>query len=156
MAKTSKADPVTDKMIWMTTKNDKYPEIVEGGWDKLLREKLYVGRGKVGNSLVPGKVFKGPSGHGLYAAGGGGEHFSEDYEMLVTTKTMEWTDESGGGCPPNAIPGGTNSEGHTLFIARAKDPDGGNCPGYLYPPHKKCVYSYHDKQLENIDYQVLT
>lgn len=149
------ADKITDDMVWMTTTSDKYPQLVTGGVDKTSGETLYVGRSKVGNSTVTGKVYKGLSGYGLYAAEGGDEHFTKDYEMLVTTVPVVWVPEKDGGCPPKAIPGGTNSDGNTMFIARAKAPDGGMCPGMLFPPHKKCVYSFQGKLYEYNVYEVL-
>lgn len=145
----------TDSKYWIPTTKDEYPQIIKGGEDKVSGETLYVGRGKYGDCLLPGKIYKGHSGPGLYAAQGGDEHFIKDYEMLVTTKPMVWVSEHDGGYPLKAIPGGTDSDGNTLYIARARAPDGGMCPGKLYPPHKRCVYSFQGKEHQHHVYDVL-
>lgn len=148
-------DTSTDNKYWIPTSKGDYPQIVKGGEDKASGEDLYVGRGKYKECILPGKVYSGTYGPGLYVAHNGEERFVKDYEMLVTTKPVVWVSEHDGGYPLKAIPGGTDSDGNTLYIARARASDGGMCPGQLYPPHKRCVFSFEGKGHQHNQYDVL-
>ena len=57
---------------------------------------IILGRGKYRDCILPGKVYKGAYGPGLYVAHDGDEHLIKDYEMLVTTKPMVWVSEHDG------------------------------------------------------------
>ena len=43
-----------------------------------------------------------------------------------------------------------------LYVARVKDPEGGQCIGKLHPEHKACYFPWKGKELHSSEYEVLS
>ena len=59
-----------------------------------------------------------------------------------------------GAYPENAVKGGFEDD-VILYVARAKDPDGGACIGKLHPRHKVCYFPWKGKEHHSYEYEVL-
>ncbi len=69
---------------------------------------------------------------------------------------LAWILARNGEVPPNAVPGGQEANGQTLYIARFFTKEGQLAPGKLAPSHRKAFASCGGKEQTSDVYQVLT
>ncbi|CAF1004347.1 unnamed protein product [Rotaria sp. Silwood1] len=67
-----------------------------------------------------------------------------------------WVRASNGQVPPNAVPGGQEANGQTLYVARFITKEGQLSPGKLAPQYRQAYVSYGGKEQSSAVYQVLT
>lgn len=60
-----------------------------------------------------------------------------------------------GNVPGQAVPGGTDSDGETLYVGRA-EVSGNLIPGKIKPSHGVCYVAHEGREVANRSYQVLT
>ncbi|CAF0921206.1 unnamed protein product [Rotaria sordida] len=69
---------------------------------------------------------------------------------------VAWVSASNGQVPPNAVPGGKEANGETLYVARFITKEGQLAPGKLSPQNKNAYSSCGGKEQSSSVYQVLT
>ncbi|KAJ1556131.1 hypothetical protein HK405_006531 [Cladochytrium tenue] len=119
-----KTNPLTEAEIlgtWVTTRGNEIPPDAWQAGNDLGGEPLFVARAWVGGGLHIGKV----GAHFRSAVipyGGEEREVTGDYEVLCGAPAqgrVRWVRQLGGGVPPNAVPGGNESDGRLLYIGRA-------------------------------------
>lgn len=65
-----------------------------------------------------------------------------------------WVDVTGGDIPPNAVPGGQDVSGESLFVGRARH-EGALLPGKVVPSHGVCYVPWGGAEHGKPEYQVL-
>ncbi|XP_034248555.1 uncharacterized protein LOC117649696 [Thrips palmi] len=66
-----------------------------------------------------------------------------------------WVDTTGGDVPANAVPGGMDVSGESLFVGRARH-EGALLPGKVVPSHGCCYVPWGGAEHAKQEYQVLT
>jgi hypothetical protein len=66
----------------------------------------------------------------------------------------EWKTASGGYVPPNAVAGGRDINGETIYVGRAPD-SGELIPGKIVPSCGVCYVAYTGKELAHRSYEYL-
>lgn len=66
----------------------------------------------------------------------------------------QWVPTSGGNVPPNAVHGGSDSSGETLYIGRARH-DNDIVPGKVVPSHECCYVPYGGDENRHAQYEIL-
>lgn len=66
-----------------------------------------------------------------------------------------WLDMTGGDVPANAVPGGMDVSGESLFVGRARH-EGALLPGKIVPSHGCCYVPWGGAEHAKQEYQVLT
>jgi hypothetical protein len=145
------AAPARAELAWVPARDGFVPQNAVVGGNESNGERLYVCRAAHNGGFHPGKVraaFKG-----CYFGAGGAEHAAPSYEVLVGGPVV-WVPAQDGAVPPNAVRGGREGSGETLFICRASF-EGGIHSGKLRPAFRGCNISYARKEHTVHQYQVL-
>uniref|UniRef100_A0A0K8TPN2 Uncharacterized protein n=1 Tax=Tabanus bromius TaxID=304241 RepID=A0A0K8TPN2_TABBR len=103
-------------------------------------EPLYIGRANYAGSITPGKVH--PSHNCLYIGYGGREVRVDSYEILISDPGPQWVGVAIGQHLPNAVQAGLDSDGHSIYVARAYH--GGDQLVAKYIPGKQAAYVSFD------------
>jgi Protein of unknown function (DUF3421) len=77
---------------------------------------IFVGRAFFQNDLLPAKVI--PSKNAAYVCHNGGEHFVDEFDVLMTV-TYVWRAGAHGSVPIGAVTVGNTSDGEPLYMGRA-------------------------------------
>jgi hypothetical protein len=83
-------------------------------------------------------------------------HFHWNSESYYKDTGAAWVLARNGEVPPNAVPGGNEADGQTLYIARFVTKEGQLAPGKLAQSHRRAYVSCGGKEQSSEIYQVLT
>ena len=145
-----------NKLYWCAASNGEVPkDAVNGGWNALNGEPLYIGRTSKNGSHVVGKVH--PSHKCLYIPYGGKEEKYTDYEVLVNPDNsvkIEWVHRRNGNVPEKAVQGGHDPGGEVYYIGRHSHQND-TIPGKIHPSHRCLYISWNGKEVSKNNYDVL-
>jgi len=143
-------DPQT--ISWVPQSGGDRPKFaVHAGIDE--GAKLFVARAHHDGALVPGKLHVGHSS--IYIPYNMKEEPKDDYEVLIAPPaSVSWVPGEGGSIPDNAIPGGYESNGETMYIGRAIH-NGKVTIGKVHPSHGVCYVAYGGEELNFSEYEIL-
>lgn len=143
-------------VAWVPTFSENYipQHVFVGGHDSTSHEQLFIGRAMHNKWLIPGKIPRGSTT--LLIPYFGEEIPVDEFEILVAEEkhALQWVPQRDGAYPENAVKGGFEDD-VILYVARAKDPDGGACIGKLHPRHKVCYFPWKGKENHSYEYEVL-
>jgi len=141
-----------DTLAWVPASGgDKPKEAIHAGIDS--GNKCFVARAHHEGGIIPGKLHK--THDVVYIPYDGKEVFKDDYEVLCGPPAcLSWIDGAGGNIPPNAVIGGQESNGETLYIGRVIH-QGTVTVGKVHPDHGTCYVSYGGEELGFPEYEIL-
>ena len=108
---------------------------------------FYVCRANYRGGMHPGKYFRG----NCNISWGGREVVLQNFEMLISPKTLHWVSTNAGAIPHHAIPGG-NENNQTLYICQA-DYENGTHTGKVIG--RNCNFGWGGKEIITPNYSVL-
>lgn len=76
-----------------------------------------------------------------------------DMGFSAPTCAPKWLPASNGSVPPNAVPGGRDCNGETIFVARASH-EGAMLPGKLVPSHGVAYVPWGGRENPKDQYEV--
>jgi len=137
---------------WVSASGGKHPkDSVRAGYDS--GEKVYVVRAHHEGATTPGKLHNGHS-H-VYIPYNMTEVSVEDYEVLTgPPAALSWIEGQNGEVPSNAVVGGQDADGETIYIGRAIH-QGTVTVGKVHPSHGCCYVSYGGEELNFKEYEIL-
>jgi len=138
---------------WVPKSGGDYPKTggVHAGIDS--GNELYVARANHEGAIVPGKLHV--THKSVYIPYNMAEVPVSNYEVLTApVGSLSWVDSAAGGVPPNAVVGGKEKNGETLYIGRVVHA-GTVTVGKVHPSHGVCYFAYGGKELNSKQYEVL-
>ncbi|CAG9860049.1 unnamed protein product [Phyllotreta striolata] len=112
---------------------------------------IYIGKAYHEGDTLPAKIV--PGRNACYIAYNGKEHLKTSYQVLCNLRP-EWTSDSNGRVPSNAVVGGRTKQGETLYIGRVFH-QGSLTIGKIHPSHGTCYISFGGAEISYKNYEVL-
>lgn len=128
-----------DHLEWCEASNGDVPKnAIHAGVDS--GNKCYVARAHHEGGTIPGKLHK--THDCVYIPFNMKEVIKHDYEVLCGPPAcLSWVEASGGDIPVNAVTGGSDTDGETLYIGRVIH-EGSVTVGKVHPSHGVCYVAY--------------
>ncbi|ODM93864.1 Natterin-4 [Orchesella cincta] len=141
-----------DNLQWCSASGGDVPkDAIRAGLDA--GSKVYVARAHHEGAIIPGKLHKTHTS--VYIPYNMKEVPVENYEVLCGPPAcLSWVEGSGSDIPVNAVQGGQEADGETLYIGRVIH-EGTVTVGKVHPSHGTCYVAYGGDELGFADYEIL-